>query len=442
MYDPLHDSCPGPFRPYPDSYWHTHTQVTRPPASTKLPETADVVVIGAGYTGLNTALELAERYDQEVVVLDANRIGWGCSGRNAGFAMPGTGRLGYAAWEKRYNVEVARGIQQEYQMAFERLQRHLNHCPQQLQAQYGGYLKVAHQAKAITSLQRQYATLKRYEPHVQWLDQEAIQARMNSPQAYAALHYPQSFGLNPVLLSNSITQQNIAAGVQLLENHPVIHWESSANGWHKLQTPQGPIRTQRVILATNGYTPNHLHPSIHGRTLPVLSSVLVTRILTDRELKAIRLASTELVMDTRALKYYFRLLPDGRLLFGGRGAIHGKDADKPKYAQHLLAALANTFPALASLTQEPPEYFWSGWISVALDDYPRIYSPAPGIFTGMGFCGAGVTFTQLAGKRLAQLAMHEQMPDLPFYQSGLPKFPLPQMRRLGQRIYYEWMKHF
>jgi glycine/D-amino acid oxidase-like deaminating enzyme len=79
-------------------------------------------------------------------------------------------------------------------------------------------------------------------------------------------------------------------------------------------------------------------------------------------------------------------------------------------------------------------------VSVALDDYPRIYSPAQNVYSSMGYCGAGVTFSQLAGLRVAQLAMGEQLPELPFYQSPLPRFPLPQLRRLGQWAYYQWAR--
>src|SRR5690606_24038098 len=114
---------------------------------------------------------------------------------------------------------------------------------------------------------------------------------------------------------------------------------------HQLLTAKGNILAKKVIVATNGYTPNHLHPAIHGRSLPVLSSVLVSRPLTADERTAIGVAPHELVMDTRTLKYYFRLLPDGRLLFGGRGAIRGKDAHKERYQRHLLRAMADTFPA-------------------------------------------------------------------------------------------------
>lgn len=437
MYDPLHDDFLTSHQPHAASYWQAHSQPQFPTTVNALPEQADVVIIGAGYTGLNAALELAETYQQKVVVVEANQLGWGCSTRNAGFAMPGTGRLGYAAWEKRCGEAVVQGIQAEYQHAFARLERHLQACPEQLQVQRGGYLKIAHSERAITQLYEQYQVLRQYEADTQWLSREHIRSRVNSPQAYAAIHFPQSFGVNPLLLLASIARQAAAAGAQLCENAAVRDWRTDAQGLHHLHTNRGTICTRKVIIATNGYTPNHLHPSIHGRTLPVLSSVLVTRPLNVDERAAIRLKPNELVMDTRALKYYFRLLPDGRLLFGGRGAIRGRDAHKPRYQQHLLRAMADTFPALRRLSQEPPAYSWSGWVSVALDDYPRIYSPAAGIYTSMGYCGAGVTFTQLAGQRVAQLAMGESLPALPFYESALPRFPFPQLRRLGQWVYYQ-----
>lgn len=436
-YDPLYDVSPGPHRPYPRSYWLQQTQINFPNTATTLPTQADIVVVGAGFTGLNAALELAETYQQQVVVVEANQLGWGCSMRNAGFAMPGTGRLGYAAWEKRCGLEVAKGIQAEYQRAFERLERHIAACPEHAQVQRGGYLKIAHQAKAIKGLRQQYEALQRYEPNSVWLDRNAIQARVNSPDAHAAIHFPQSFGVNPALVTASIARQASKAGVTLVEQAPVTHWQTAPNGEHQLSTPVGKITTKKVIIATNGYTPNHLHASIHGRTLPVLSSVLVTRPLSPEEITATRLNSRELVMDTRTLKYYFRLLPDQRLLFGGRGAIRGKDADNPRYTRDLLHALSSTFPQLKALENETPDYAWSGWVSVALDDYPRIYSPAAGVYTSMGYCGSGVTYTQLAGQRVAQLAMGTDLPPLPFYQSALPKFPFAALRRVGQWLYYQ-----
>ena len=83
-----------------------------------------------------------------------------------------------------------------------------------------------------------------------------------------------------------------------------------------------------------------------------------------------------------------------------------------------------------------------GWISVALDSMPRVFSPSPGVFTSAGYCGAGVAFASLAGKRLAQLAAGENLPALPFYQTPLPKYPMPQFRRMALRGLYQWQRWF
>lgn len=436
MYDPLVHDFPSSQQPHVRSYWQAHTAVNFPNAATALPERADIVVIGAGYTGLNAALELAKHYQQNVVLVDANQLGWGCSTRNAGFAMPGTGRLSLADWQKRCGTATAQAIYNEYQAAFARLEAHLQACPQQLEVQRGGYLKIAHRLQAVPALQRSLEQLQQFEPDARWLDSSQTQQRVNTPQAYGAIHYPNSFGLNPLLLTASLARQCQQAGVTLVERAAVMHWERHEQR-HRLHTSKGKITAAKVVVATNGYTSNQLHPSLQGRTLPVLSSVIVTRPLTSDERRSIGLQGNELVMDTRVLKYYYRLLPDGRLLFGGRGAIRGKDAQHPRYARHLLEALAGTFPSLQALAKTPVDYYWSGWISVALDNYPRIYSPADSIYTSMGYCGSGLTFSQLAGQRLAQLTMGETLPELPFYQSPLAKFPLPSLRRLGQWGFYQ-----
>jgi glycine/D-amino acid oxidase-like deaminating enzyme len=143
-------------------------------------------------------------------------------------------------------------------------------------------------------------------------------------------------------------------------------------------------------------------------------------------------------MDTRALKYYYRKLPDNRILFGGRGAITGKGADDPYYAQRLLAVLKTSFPALANITYS---YAWSGWICMALDDLPHIHqNDQQSVFYSMGYCGSGVSFSVQAGKRLAEKVAEKPVPNLPLYNKALPKFPFAPLRRAGQWGYFHYGK--
>lgn len=432
MYDPLTDSQLGPHDSYPPSYWATQGMPAWP-ARSALPSRADIVVIGGGYAGLNAAYALANTYQLDVVVLEANQLAWGCSGRNAGFVMPSTGRLGYQAWLHKYGWDTTQAIHQEQHLALRHVQALIDNSAHPCAVENGGYIKLAHNLKALQQLSKQHELLQRLGDEAQLYDVEALQQRfIQTPIASGALHFPQSFAVNPIQLAAVVAHAAADAGAKLVTQAPVQNWETLPTG-HLLHTPQGSITAKQVILATNGYTPNHLHPAIHGRSLPVLSSIVVTRPLSASEQRAMGLTSAHQFMDTRALKYYFRLLPDGRLLFGGRGAIHGKDAEHPRYAEHLRQAMIKTFPVLSEVSLD---YFWSGWVSVALDDYPRVYEAAENIYASMGYCGAGVAFSSLAGKRLAQLAVGEHLPALPFYQSALPKFPFARARRLGQWLYY------
>jgi glycine/D-amino acid oxidase-like deaminating enzyme len=139
---------------------------------------------------------------------------------------------------------------------------------------------------------------------------------------------------------------------------------------------------------------------INNKTLPVLSQIIVTTPLTLEQLAASNFLTSNVIMDTRALKYYYRKLPDNRILFGGRGPITGKSSADPYYALRLLKVLQNNFPALATISYE---YAWSGWICMSIDDMPHIYQNATkDTFYAMGYCGSGVSFSVQAGKRLAQ----------------------------------------
>ena len=139
------------------------------------------------------------------------------------------------------------------------------------------------------------------------------------------------------------------------------------------------------------------------------------------------------MMDTRELKYYYRLLPDNRILFGGRSAISGKASNDPKYQQRLLAELKETFVGLEKVSLD---YVWSGWISVAFDQMPHLFRTSDDIFYATGYCGSGVSFSSWAGDALGKMINEEsfQSPLL----TELPRFPFSPFRRLGQRMFYQY----
>ncbi|WP_353537437.1 FAD-dependent oxidoreductase [Colwellia sp. KU-HH00111] len=448
MYDPMVDSSPGCGIEYPSSYWadiSTTNETSKPEDDGQLDKDIDVevAIIGAGYTGLSCALHLAREHNIKAHVFEANQTAWGCSGRNAGFILKSSGRKTYAAMQKQWGEEVMRGIYHEMCAGVETVNGLIGegiNCDQQP----AGYIKVAHKPSMLKTLKAQAKLQQQmFGYDVQVLSrQELHQDYMADENAYGAIRYQDGFGLNPLKLAWGYQQLAQAAGVKVHTSTPVSFADTSIKNSRQLITPQGKVTAKKVVIATNGYTPKGLHPIVTNRSLPVLSQIIVTAPLSPAQLAACNFITSNVVMDTRALKYYYRKLPDNRILFGGRGAITGKNANDPAYAQRLMSVLKTSFPALENLTYD---YAWSGWICMALDDLPHIYQGEKGsneenLFYAMGYCGSGVSFSVQAGKRLAEKVAGKAVSNLPLYTQPLPKFPFAPLRRVGQWGYFHYGK--
>lgn len=441
MYDPMHDSFPGQHQPYPDSYWAA--QSGEAPADDGVlcgDVKVDVAIIGAGYTGLSTAYHLATEHGVHAVVLEANQTAWGCSGRNAGFVLKSSGRKPYAQMQKQWGDAVMRGIYREFCEGVETVKALIAQgidCD----VQQPGYLRMAHKPSMCKVLQAQAELQqKMFGYQVEVLTQQQVrQQYVGDQQAFGALRYADGFGVNPLKLAWGYQRLARTAGARIHSGSPVIDWQQQT-GQQLLITPKARVQAKKVVIATNGYTPKNFHGGVQSRTLPVLSQIIVTEPLTADQLAACNFLTSHVVMDTRALKYYYRKLPDNRILFGGRGAITGKDAANPYYADRLLQVLQQSFPALRQVRYQ---YKWSGWVCMALDDIPHIYQADDhgNVVYSMGYCGSGLSFTVQAGKRLAERVMGISQPELPLYQTALPKFPLPALRRLGQWGYFHYGKY-
>ncbi len=439
MYDPLHDNSPGCGEPYPASYWSSISGEA-PPHDGQLTQDidVDVAIIGAGYTGLSCALHLAREHGINAHVFEANQTAWGCSGRNAGFILKSSGRKSYTQMQQQWGEEVMRGIYHEMCAGVDTVNQ-LIHEGIDCDAQEQGYIKVAHKPnklKELISLAQLQQNMFGYD--VQILSRDDLhQHYMADQNAYGAIRYQDGYGLNPLKLAWGYQKFARQAGAKIHCSSPIIEWHED-NQRQQLITPQGKITANKVVIATNGYTPKNFHSLVTNKTLPVLSQIIVTEPLSDEQIAQSNFLTSNVVMDTRALKYYYRKLPDNRILFGGRGAITGKSAEDPYYAQRLLAVLKTSFPALKSLNIA---YAWSGWICMALDDLPHVYqNEQNNVFYSMGYCGSGVSFSVQAGKRLADKVAEKSVPDLPLYNKALPTFPFAPLRRVGQWGYFHYGK--
>ncbi|WP_290613882.1 NAD(P)/FAD-dependent oxidoreductase [Arsukibacterium sp. UBA3155] len=436
MYDPYIDTTLNSNQPDIGSYWQAATQASPDYPALKRDIRCDTLVIGAGYTGLNCGYELAKKYQRDVVMVDALQPGWGCSGRNGGFVLRGTGRLGLAQLASRFGIDTARVFHQEYGAAISRVNQLIALGNIDCQPQAGGYYKLTHKSGMARTLRQQADFLNQnFDYPVQFFDKsQLLQQIVNHQQADAALYFPDCYGVNPLALVQGYAKMAVEAGVALFGQTPVTHFKRVSKGFEVI-TPQAVISARNLVLATNAYTARGLYPGINQSCLPVLSSVIVTEPLSTSQLLQLNWQQNSIIMDTRMLKYYYRLLPDNRILFGGRGAITGKAASDPVYPRRLLRALKHCFAGLENLTYQ---YQWSGWVGVSFDDLPRVCAVEPNLFYAAGYCGSGLSFSALAGERLAQLVAGETLPALPIYQSTLPAFPMSALRRQGQQMFYQW----
>lgn len=438
MYDPLVSSDPGGLS-YPDSYWvDTAGDAPADDGPVQADFDVEVAIIGGGYTGLSAAYYLASEHGVETAVLEANGSGWGCSGRNGGFALKAGGRLSYQKMIKRYGETMARRMFDEIFEGLDRVRGLIKDEELGCDRQPEGHLWVAHRPRMMDVIRSEAGFLKDFFNYdVDILSADELKAQhFSSDEAHGAMRFSDGFGVHPLKLAYGYHRLARAAGARIHTNSPVTEWYREGDA-HLLITPGGVVRAKKVICATNGYTSQTLHPKLKNRSFPVLSNVVVTRPLTDTELSATQFVSSDVITDTRTLRFYYRKLPDNRILIGGRSAITGADAGNPKHNDNLMRALKSKFSALGDLTYD---YQWGGWVCVTFDDVPHIHEAEDSsIYYAIGYGGSGVTFSVQAGMRLAEKVVgRTEGHDLPVLTKPAPKFPFAPFRRVGQRALYHY----
>ena len=277
MYDPIHDLSPGINVQYPNSYWAdiSGDAPTDDGSLTGDSET-DVVIIGAGYTGLSCAYHLANQHKIKPLVLEANQTAWGCSGRNAGFILNSSGRMSFTDMQQKWGDATMQGIYQEMQAGVE-LVNELIATGIDCDRQASGYIKIAHKASKMKALIK-LATIQqqRFNQPIEVLTkQQLAQQYMDDRNAYGAIRYQNGFGLNPLKLAWGYHRLARQAGASIHTGSTVLSIKPKGKGY-QLELPQGNVYAQKVVLATNGYTPKAFHPIVTNRSLPVLSQIIVT----------------------------------------------------------------------------------------------------------------------------------------------------------------------
>jgi len=400
--------------PYPADSWYTATANALDPFPALDADThADVAIVGGGYTGLSAALHLAER-GIDVVLLEANRVGWGASGRNGGQIHSGQRRD--VEWlESHLGLDHARRLwalgEDAKALVRDLIARHDIQCDLR-----DGLFGVAHKQRFVDG-EKQYAEKLRrdygYE-QISWVDRAPLAEALGTDVYFGGVRDSGAGHLHPLNFALGIARAAAAAGAHLHEATPVTKLEGGAKP--VLVTPAGRVSADTVILAGNGYL-DGVEADTEARVMPMNNYILTTEPIGAGQEGGI-LKGGEAASDSRFVIYYWRPTPDGRLLFGG-GETYSRrfPADIRGFVRrHML----NIYP---QLDQAHIHHAWGGTLAVTVNRLPYIRKIGPGVYVGAGFSGQGVTIAPLAGKVLAEAIAGEPARFDAFANLPCPQFP-------------------
>jgi gamma-glutamylputrescine oxidase len=352
---------------------------------------ARVCIIGGGYAGLNTALGLVERGVTDVVVLEAEAVGYGASGRNGGFVFAGYSR-GEADLLADLGPEAARAAYRRTQDAValvrSRTERYAIDCDR-----IDGGVLWANWFRDGDVLERRRRLLEtHFDTHWQPVDRARLRRQVKSERYSAALFEPQAFHFHPLKYARGLAGTLRHLGATVHDGSPATALRPRGSGW-RVETPGGSVDAEHVVLACGGYLAG-LVPKVDASVLPIATYVIVTEPLGPRAADVLETQAA--VYDTRFAFDYYRLLPDTRLLWGGRISVRDRDASDVE--RLLRRDVLRVFPQLDGVRVD---HAWSGLMSYARHEMPQIGRLDEGLWHAQAFGGHGVAPTTVAGEVLA-----------------------------------------
>ena len=358
---------------------------------------ADVCVVGAGLAGLSAAIELVDR-GYSVIVLEAETVGWGASGRNGGQIIAGLAS-DQSVIEKALGLEAARQAWditiEALDLVRERVKRFDIECDL-----VDGFLGVAVGARKGAALRDWYETMAKrynYDSDAEWIEPNALNRWIDSPRFHSGYHDRRSGHLHPLNYTLGLARAAQSLGVRICEHTPVRTMTQGEPA--VLNTDKGDVKARYVVLAGNMYLPEvspRLAPKLARRIMPVGTYIVGTEPL-DPELISRLIPTKSAVCDSNFVLDYFRFSADNRMLFGGR--VSYSTMTPPNLKDDMRKRMQLVFPQLA---ETKVEYAWGGFVDITMNRAPDFGRVAPNVYYLQGFSGHGVALTGMAGKMVAE----------------------------------------
>ena len=354
-------------------------------------QSADVCILGAGITGLSTAIELAEA-GFSVIVLEARRVAWGASGRSGGQAI-----FGFGCDQAKITAEVGlEASQRMFGWSIEGLDLIKQRC-----AQYAidcdwrdGHAHVPIKPRQVAELKAWQSDLaENFGYPLQWWDKAQLQAVMPNDRYLGALVDQRSGHLHPLKYTQGLARAALSLGVRIFEHSEVTRLERTAKPAFK--TRQGEVRCDFAVLAGNAYV-HGIAPELDDKIMPVGTYIGATEVLGEQRARSL-IANHMAVADVNWALDYFRLSSDHRLLFGGRASY--STLPPPDLAGTLRRRMTRVFPSLSGVKMD---HVWGGYVDITLNRAPHWGRLGDNVYFAQGFSGHGIAATGLAGRIIAE----------------------------------------
>ncbi len=377
---------------YPDSYYTATAVGLHEHPVLQGTQRADVCVIGGGYTGLSAALNLAEA-GLDVVLLEAERIGFGASGRNGGLIGSGQ-RKDALEMEGQFGLERSRQFWQFAEDAKQEIRDRVAKHGIDCDLQYG-QLEGTHKKRYAGYAAEYAATLaERYDyPHARALSRDEVRAMVATDDFLEGLYDAEAMTIHPLNFSLGLARAAGEAGVRIFERSRVTGYTRSDPAL--VSTAGGSVEAKFIVLGCNGYL-GKLEPRVAGKIMPINNFLVATEPLGTERANAL-ISGRFGVHDTRFVVNFFRLSADGRLLFGGgENYRHRFPKDIAGFVRpHML----KLFPQLDDVRID---YAWGGTLSVTVKRLPHVGRLEPNLYFAHGYSGHGISIATMAGKVIAE----------------------------------------
>ena len=390
----------------------------------------EIVVVGGGYTGLLCAINLIENYNLDVILIEAGKIGWGASSRNGGFCSFPPIKTSFKKLQKIYGKEETKKFFRNAVEGSNYTKDIISNYNIDCDVTGESNFIVAHHPNKFKQIKEQAEVYKNefgIETEI-YSKEEFNKFGHGGNEQFGALSYKPGFAINPLKFVNGITKYALSKKLKIFE-HTLVDKINKNNGYYTLKSKEGSVKAKKVVVATNGFYQEGLVPQLNSRILPVISNIIVTRKLTDKEIDLHNFKTFSPIVNTKNLLYYYRKLPDNRILFGTRGDFIGSDQSNLDRAKIMEKFFKNIFPDWASISID---YNWRGLIAMSQKLTPSIGKiENEEIYYGFGYHGVGVSSAPWTGNQLSKLVFSSNSKNLNISKiyKGLPKkFIFPKLR--------------